>query len=170
MTDPAGVEHLRSLGFGSGGKTVDNENVSGGLTLTLTPSDTQTLTLDYDTSRQSYDNSIRLNDAGVEEYPVGTVDNINSIWAAGNFCLGGTGSTESACTTSGGVWSRRANPQVGYAAQQEFTRDAWAMTHQGDWGFGICAVFDEFAGVYFQTLDTHEHDFCARCGGELGVV
>lgn len=140
VTDPAGFEHVRSLGFGGGGKTVDNENVAGGLTLTFTPTARQTVTLDYDVSRQEYDNAIRTNDAGNPEYPVGTVDNINSIWAAGNFCLGGTGSTASACAGSGGSWSRRANPQVGYAAQQAFARESWALTHQGEWDFGNSRV------------------------------
>ena len=34
------------------------------------------------------DNSPVINDDGSREYPVGTVDNIDSIWAAGNFCKG----------------------------------------------------------------------------------
>ncbi|WP_439470401.1 TonB-dependent receptor domain-containing protein [Brevundimonas sp.] len=140
VTDPAGTVHVRSLGFGGGGKTVDNENISGGLTLTWTPTANQTVTLDYDTSRQEYNNSIQTNDAGGLEYPVGTVDNIDSIWSAGNFCLGGTGANAGACTTSGGTWSRRANPRVGYAPSQEFTRDFWSVTHEGDWGFGTSRV------------------------------
>lgn len=140
VTDPAGFEHVRSLGFGGGGKTVDNENIAGGFSLTLTPTDNQTLTLDYDASKQKYNNAIQTNDAGNLEYPVGTVDNINSIWSAGNFCLGGTGSAAAACAASGGTWTRRANPQVGYAAEQEFTRDAWSLTHQGDWSFGSSRV------------------------------
>ena len=140
ITDPAGTVHVRSLGFGGGGKTVDNENMSGGLTLTWTPTANQTLTFDYDTSRQEYNNAIQTNDAGQLEYPVGTVDNIDSIWSAGNFCLGGTGANAGACTTSGGTWSRRANPRVGYAPSQEFTRDFWSVTHEGDWGFGTSRV------------------------------
>lgn len=140
VTDPAGATRTRSLGFGGGGKTVDNTNWSGGLSLVFTPTDNQTLTLDYDVSRQEYDNSIQTNDAGGLEYPVGTVDNINSIFSAGNFCLGATGSSAAACASNGGVWSRRANPQVGYAAAQEFTRDSWAITHQGNWGFGNSRV------------------------------
>lgn len=140
VTDPAGFEHVRSLGFGGGGKTVDNENVAGGLTLTFTPTISQTLTLDYDTSRQAYNNAIRINDAGNPEYPVGTVDNINSIWSAGNFCLGASGSNAAACGAAGGTWSRRANPRVGYAPQQEFARDAWAVTHEGQWSFGDSRV------------------------------
>lgn len=140
VTDPSGFEHVRSLGFGGGGKTVDNENLAGGLTLTWTPTANQTVTVDYDTSRQEYDNAIQTNDAGGLEYPVGTVDNIDSIWSAGNFCLNGTGSSAATCTTSGGTWTRRANPRVGYAPAQEFTRDFWSVSHQGEWGFGKSQV------------------------------
>ena len=140
VTDPAGFEHIRSLGFGGGGKTVDNENIAAGLSLTWTPTVNQTVTFDHDTSRQEYNNAIRVNDAGNPEYPVGTVDNINSIFSASNFCLNGTGSTAAACTASGGMWSRRANPQVGYAPQQAFTRDAWAVTHEGQWNFATTRV------------------------------
>ena len=136
VTDPAGQQHNRSLGFGSGGKTVDNTNKAGGITLTWMPSDDQTVTFDYDASRQEYDNAIKINDAGNEEYPVGTVDNINSIWSAGNACLGATGSDATACAANGGTWGRRANPRAGYGPVQEFTRDAWALTHEGQWDFG----------------------------------
>lgn len=140
VVDPAGHEHVRALGFGGGGKTVDNENIAGGLSLTFTPTAAQTLTLDYDASRQQYDNAIQINDAGDPEYPVGTVDNIDSIWSAGNFCLGAGGANASACAGNGGTWSRRANPRVGYAAAQEFTREAWALTHEGRWSFGNSRV------------------------------
>lgn len=136
VTDPAGVERTRPLGFGSGGKTVDNTNKAGGVTLSWMPTDNQTVTLDYDISRQEYDNAIRINDEGAEEYPVGTVDNINSIFSAGNFCLGAAGNNASACAANGGTWSRRANPRVGYGPTQTFTRDAWSLTHEGRWDFG----------------------------------
>lgn len=140
VKDPAGYEHVRSLGFGGGGKTVDNRNWSAGGTLTLTPTDNQTITFDYDVSRQRYDNKIKINDAGNEEYPVGTVDNINSIWSAGDFCLGASGSTAAACADNGGTWSRRANPRAGYAPTQKFIRDSWSLSHQGEWGFGNSIV------------------------------
>ena len=140
VTDPTGYTHVRTLGFGGGGKTVDNTNWSGGLTLSFTPTDNQTLTFDYDVSRQKYDNKIKVNDAGTEEYPVGTVDNINSVWRSSNFCKGGTGSSATACANSGGEWSRRAEPRVGYAPTQKFTRDSWSLTHQGEWGFGNSIV------------------------------
>lgn len=140
VVDPTGYEHVRSLGFGGGGKTVDNKNLSGGFTLTFTPAHNQTLTFDFDASRQRYDNAIKVNDRGAQEYPVGTVDNINSVFVAANYCHGASGSTAAACATNGGTWSRRANPQVGYAPKQEFTRQSWSLTHQGEWGFGNSIV------------------------------
>ena len=140
VVDPAGVEHNRAMTFGGGGKTVDNTNKAGGISLTWTPTDHQTLTFDYDTSVQEYDNSIKINDSGVEEYPVGTVDNINSIFVAGNACLGAAGANAAACAANGGTWGRRANPRVGYGPTQEFTRDAWALTHEGQWSFGNSLV------------------------------
>ena len=146
FTDPAGTVQTRSLGFGSGGKTVDNTNKSGGFSLVWTPTDKQTVTLDYDTSKQRYDNETKINDAGVEEYPVGTVDSLASIWTAGNttFCDGATVTPSNAanCAAAGGTWRtvRRANPRVGYSATQEFTRDSWALTHEGNWGFGNSLV------------------------------
>lgn len=119
IVDPAGTVHERTLGFGGGGKTVDNTNKAGGISLEWRPTASQTVTLDYDTSVQEYDNSIRINDSGALEYPVGTVDNIDSIWRSQNV---------------NGV--TRVAPRVGYSSAQEFTRDAWALTHEGRWGFG----------------------------------
>lgn len=136
VTDPSGVVQNRSLGFGGGGKTVDNTNTTYGFSLAWALAANQTLTFDFDGSKQDYDNAIKINDAGVEEYPVGTVDNINSIFTAGNFCLGAAGNNATACAANGGTWSRRANPRVGYSSTQEFTRDSWSLTHDGEWGFG----------------------------------
>lgn len=127
FTDPSGKVQTRSLGFGGGGRTVDNENQSFGARLSWTPSANQSLTFDIDQSTQEYDNS---------QTQLGTLDGISSIWKAGNFCLNGEGSKQSDCEASGGSWERRANPQVGYAAQQEFTRDTWSLTHEGEWDIG----------------------------------
>lgn len=112
--DPAGTAHERVLGFGGGGKTVDNTNRSAGIRLSWTPTDAQSVTLDYDTSKQIYDNAPFVNNLGTLAYPLGTVDGINGIW--------------------------RANPQVGYIASQKFTRDQWSITHQGQWAFGNSEV------------------------------
>ena len=120
VTDPAGEEHCRSLGFGGGGKTVDNKNLSAGFTLTFTPTDNQTLTFDYDMSRQKYDNKIKINDDGIEEYPVGTVDNYGAMLRIGN--------------------NGRVEPRAGYSPTQEFTRDSWSVSHEGRWSFGNSRV------------------------------
>lgn len=138
--DPAGGEHKRSLGFGGGGKTVDSTNQSFGVNVEWTIAENQSLALDYDTSHQEYDNSVKLNDAGNEEYPVGTVDTLAAIWAAGNFCKDFTptsgGNQQQKCLAGGGTWQRRANPRAGYAPAQEFTRDAISLTHDAKWSFG----------------------------------
>lgn len=110
ITAPDGTVFERALGFGGGGKTVDNTNKSAGVTLSWTPTDHQSVIFDYDTSKQVYDNTPYLNNLGTETYPLGTVDGLAGIW--------------------------RAAPQVGYAADQEFTRDQWSVTHQGQWAFG----------------------------------
>jgi outer membrane receptor for ferrienterochelin and colicins len=115
----------RPLGFGGGGKTVNNENWSAGFGLSFTPSDRHTFSFDYDVYRQKYDNAIKINDEGEEEYPVGTVDSLASIWQAANYCAGAAGRNAAICTDNGGEWKRRANPRVGYAPTQEFTRDTW---------------------------------------------
>src|SRR5690606_4145989 len=55
-----------------------------------------------------------MNNLDPETYPLGTVDGIAGLW--------------------------RAAPQAGYAKDQEFTRDQWAITHHGDWSFGHSMV------------------------------
>src|SRR5690554_4026717 len=107
---PDGTPFERSIGFGGGGRTVDNTNKEMGITLSWTPTDSQSLLLDYDTSEQVYDNTPYINNLGTEAYPLGTVDGIEGLW--------------------------RSAPRAGYAANQEFTRDQWAITHHGDWEFG----------------------------------
>lgn len=116
VTDPAGTVHYRSLGFGGGGKTVDNTNHALGFSLSWKPTDNQSLVFDYDISRQKYDNKPIIKPDGTEEYPLGTVDSINTIWRTGK---------------AGGITS--AQPRVGYSDSQKFERDAFALTHEGDW-------------------------------------
>ncbi|UNK41716.1 TonB-dependent receptor [Luteimonas sp. S4-F44] len=120
VIDPNGEVHTRALGFGGGGKTVDNTNKAAGITLSWTPTDAQTVTLDIDASRQEYDNSTRINDNGVEEYPVGTVDDYGAMLRIGN--------------------NGRIEPRAGYRPSQEFTRDNWSIAHEGRWSFGNSLV------------------------------
>lgn len=147
---PNGQTQIRSLGFGAGGKTVDNDNKTIGARLSFTPNSQQSFWFDIDRSTQEYDNTPVLNDNGSREYPVGTVDNISSIWQAGNFCRGASGNNQNACRSNGGVWSRRANPQVGYSATQEFSRDSWSLSHEGNWAFG-----NSFVSLSY--VDTQNH-------------
>lgn len=137
---PNGQTRNRSLGFGSGGKTVDSDTSVLGSRVSWKIADKQSAWFDIETSKQAYDNSPILNDDGTRLYPVGTVDNITSIWSAGNFCRGATGNNANLCRTNGGTWSRRANPMVGYSDTQEFTRDTWSLTHEGQWDFGNSVV------------------------------
>lgn len=115
VVDPAGVSHVRGLGFGGGGKTVKNTNRNIGGSISFTPTENQSLVFDIDYSKQVYDNSPIVDpDTGTITYPLGTLDGIESIWRA-----------------SGGV----VQPRVGYTEDQVFDRLNWAVTHQGDWGF-----------------------------------
>jgi outer membrane receptor for ferrienterochelin and colicins len=120
VVDPAGTVHVRSLGFGGGGRTVDNTNFNVGFTLSWTPASNQSVTLDYDLSKQDYDNSPITDPAtGIVSYPLGTLDGIDSIWRATRNVV---------------------QPRVGYTQKQRFDRMNWAVTHQGDWGFGSSFV------------------------------
>lgn len=115
-TDPNGDVHYRSLGFGSGGKTVDNTNKQYGFSLLFTPAKDHDVRFDYDNSQQKYDNTPTYDiESGEITYPLGTKDNIESIWR-----------------TSGGAVS----PRAGYAADQEFDRQWWSLSYSADWDFG----------------------------------
>lgn len=118
--DPNGVLRSRTLGFGGGGKTVDNVNKALGFSLYLTPTENQRTTFDYDASKQVYDNSPYTDPiTGETSYPLGTVDSIETIWRA-----------------SGGV----VQPRAGYTDEQEFTRNAWSLSHEGKWDFATSFV------------------------------
>jgi len=58
-------------GFGGAGQTMDNQNWSFGTGLTFTPNDKHTIRVDYDISKQKYDNS---------EGQVGTIDSYETIF------------------------------------------------------------------------------------------
>ena len=114
--DPNGTVHVRSLGFGSGGRTVDNTNEHYGFTVNYTPAKGHELTFNYDNSHQEYDNTPEYNlEADEIIYPLGTRDSIESLWQ-----------------------ERRGqvNPRAGYAAEQEFDRQWWSLAYDGEYGFG----------------------------------
>lgn len=138
---PDGTVHRRSLGFGGGGRTVDNTNQALGFSLFFTPDERQRITFDYDQSRQVYDNEPVIDPVtGNSSFPLGTVDSISTIWQVGNYCAGATGNNNATCTANGGVWTPRANPQVGYLDEQEFTRKSWSLSHEGKWDFATSFV------------------------------
>lgn len=140
-TDPSGASRSRSLDFGGGGRTVDNTNQAYGTSLWFTPNEQHTISFDYDTSIQRYDNKpITDPQTGATAYPLGTVDSIDTIWRTANYCNGATGTTAAACGTAGGTWTQRADPRVGYLDEQEFTRSSWALSHEGKWDFGKSMV------------------------------
>ena len=120
VTDPAGVVHERTVGFGGGGRTVDNENWSAGARLSFTPTSNHEFVLDYDVSRQKYDNS---------ENQLGTQDEISALWRSGNVT-----SYNPDLTVNNTV--RRVLPRVGYFEDQRFERDQIALSHTGHWDFG----------------------------------
>ncbi|QJR82784.1 TonB-dependent receptor [Alteromonas pelagimontana] len=118
--DPNGELHIRELGFGAGGKTVDSDSEQLGFTLYYTPSENHSFKLDYDNSNQSYDNTPTYNmDTGEVSYPLGTKDNIDALWQ-----------------DSRGV----VMPRAGYAEDQEFKREWWSLSHNGDWN-GFTSMF-----------------------------
>lgn len=114
VTDPSGVTHVRTQGFGGGGSTVDSTTEEYGLTLTWKVDERQSLRFDYDTSEQVYDNTpVRDSVSGEYSYPLGTKDNIDELWKSS---------------------------RSGYAEDQEFTRDWWSITHEGNWNFGTSYI------------------------------
>ncbi|MBN2816798.1 MAG: TonB-dependent receptor [Campylobacterales bacterium] len=108
--DPDGNPVERELGFGGGGRTVASENYSLGAKLSYRINQNHEFVLDVESWRQRYDNS---------QSQVGTFDSLETIWRA-----------------SGG----QIMPRVGYAEDQNFERDEWSLSHEGDWGFGTSKV------------------------------
>ena len=107
VTAPDGEVFERTLGFGGGGRTVDNTNWNAGARLSFTPDARHDFIFDIETSRQKYDN---------RNSQLGTLDGYGSIWRASNDGI--------------------VQPRVGYFSDQRFTRDQWSLTHVGRWDFG----------------------------------
>ena len=101
--DPNGDWHVRALGFGAGGKTVDNTNWSAGTTLNYTPNANHALIFSYDKSEQKYDN---------DGNQLGTEDTFDAMLRIVNAAI---------------------QPRAGYAKDQRFAREQWALQHQGEW-------------------------------------
>ena len=118
--DPNGTIHVRQLGFGSGGRTVDNKDEHYGFSLSYTPAKNHHIKFDYDDSHQSYDNTPSYDvENDTITYPLGTKDSIEALWQA----------------RGGNV-----NPRAGYAADQTFDRSWWSIAHDADWSFGTSMI------------------------------
>lgn len=120
LTLPDGSLWERSIGFGGGGKSVANTNWNTGVRLDFRVNDDHELWLDYDVSRQKYDNS---------EGQTGTLDSLASLWRVGNAVIPSPNG-------SGTVTRRVVQPRVGYTAYQRYERDQLSLTHQGRYSFG----------------------------------
>jgi len=120
LTLPDGTLWERSIGFGGGGKSVANTNWNTGLRLDFRINDDHELWLDYDVSRQKYDNS---------EGQTGTLDSLASLWRVGNAVIPNP-------SGSGTITRRVVQPRVGYTAYQRYERDQLSLTHQGRYSFG----------------------------------
>ena len=120
LTLPDGSLWERSIGFGGGGKSVANTNWNTGVRLDFRVNDDHELWLDYDVSRQKYDNS---------EGQTGTLDSLGSLWRVGNAVIPNPNG-------SGTVTRRVVQPRVGYTAYQRYERDQLSLTHQGRYSFG----------------------------------
>lgn len=128
--NPPGSTFDRSLGFGSGGKQVANVNWNAGFRLSFTPHQDHDLMLDYDMSRQKYDNS---------QAQTGTLDGIESLWRSGNATLVNPNYNPALPAGPGNeaTISRRVmQPRVGYTAYQRYEREQLALTHIGRWSIG----------------------------------
>lgn len=157
---PDGTLWERSIGFGGGGKSVANTNWNTGVRLNFHVNDDHELWLDYDVSRQKYDNS---------EGQTGTLDSLASLWRVGNAVVPNPNG-------NGTVTRRVVQPRVGYTAYQRYERDQLSLTHQGRYSFGtwqtslthsksnnlgrsLPLTLDERAG-----LQTLWNDVCRRTG------
>jgi outer membrane receptor for ferrienterochelin and colicins len=76
--DPNGNPVPRELGFGGGGRTVENRNINLGARLEVRVTDRQDITLDYENSEQAYDN-----EPTDGNNPLGTTDSIDRLPRAG---------------------------------------------------------------------------------------
>ncbi len=172
---PDGSMWERTLGFGGGGKTVANTRWNAGVRLNFSLDEHNDFWLDYDISRQKYDN---------RKGQTGTLDSLESLWRSGNATVPNP--------NGGGTVTRRVvQPRVGYTAWQRYERDQWSLSHQGRYDFGTWqtslthATSNNLGRSLPLTLEeradlqTLWNDVCARRGqaarcnmpnGNLGVL
>ncbi len=172
---PDGSMWERTLGFGGGGKAVANTRWNAGVRLDFSLDEHNDFWLDYDISRQKYDN---------RKGQTGTLDSLESLWRSGNATLPNPDGP-------GTVSRRVVQPRVGYTAWQRYERDQLSLTHQGRYDFGTWqtslthATSNNLGRSLPLTLEeranlqTLWNDVCARRGqaarcnmanGNLGVL
>jgi len=172
---PDGSMWERTLGFGGGGKAVANTRWNAGVRLDFSLDEHNDFWLDYDISRQKYDN---------RRGQTGTLDSLESLWRSGNATLPNPDGP-------GTVTRRVVQPRVGYTAWQRYERDQLSLTHQGRYDFGTWqtslthATSNNLGRSLPLTLEeradlqTLWNDVCARRGqaarcnmasGNLGVL
>ena len=120
LTLPDGNQWSRALAFGGGGKAVASTAWNAGFRLEWTPGDQHRVFLDYDLSRQKYDNS---------KGQTGTLDGTEALWRSGIAVIPNP--------NGGGTISRRVvQPRVGYTPDQRYEREQLSLTHVGEWSLG----------------------------------
>lgn len=162
LTLPDGSEFNRSLSYGGGGAVAASVSWNAGFRLSFTPTQNHDFSLDYSTSKQTYDNS-PLPNGGVR---TGTIDSAAGIWRSGtaatqpyaNPYYDPTKPTSAnnpleftvrtvqnptynpanplSATNRPFVNVQVVKPQVGYTPEQRFNREQWSFTHNGRWSFG----------------------------------
>lgn len=131
---PDGSMFDRSIGFGGGGQSVGYESWNAGGALSFTPTENQDLVLDYNVSKQTYDNT---------EGQTGTLDSVESLWRSANATVPNPNYDPAQPAGPGNqpTMSRRVvQPRVGYTPEQRTTRTQLSLTHNGRWSFGNSEV------------------------------
>jgi len=117
----------RTLGFGGGGKQVASTRWNAGFRLSYAPSEKHDVRLEYDVSRQAYDNS---------KGQTGTLDGVESLWRSGNVVVPNPDYDPTSPESPATITRRVVQPRVGYRETQRYDRDQLALTHRAALGFG----------------------------------
>lgn len=111
--------------FGSGKGNVQNENWNFGTGLSFTPNDNHTIKVDYDISKQKFDNKPYIKTDGTIGNPLGTGDNYKDLWYYNK-------------TT------KQYSPRAGYSSDNlQMQREQYSLFWEADWNIGKTTL-----GVY----------------------
>ncbi|MBZ2189810.1 TonB-dependent receptor [Alcanivorax sp. JB21] len=112
-----GTPWENSGGFGS--DTVAAQNWTGGVRLAFTPTENHDILLDYDVSKQRYDN---------RQGQTGTLDGTESLWRS------------TVVSDGPNAGNRVVAPRVGYTEFQRYEREQLTLTHIGRWDIGTSEI------------------------------